>query len=223
MAAIAGRAWVLSSPKRRLIVPKHGAIRNRRFEISLSNRFPEGRRGRLRTAFDHGAERGAFSPVGRCRVDLVDKALLVAAREGLVSRRGGRPIGHQGRRSTGHQRGIDDRRFRLFQRQPVTLDLATDTPPFTSALRNRQGGSAREQDRGIAALRPRRRIATNDPRSIRPSILPGTAADPIRAHASRKNRAIRTHPAKPAKTRPHSAARKNHASQSCRGLRLYHH
>ncbi|MCY4239712.1 MAG: hypothetical protein OXC93_15425, partial [Rhodospirillaceae bacterium] len=74
-AAIAGRAWVLSSPKRRLIVPE---------------RFPEGRRGRLRTAFDHGAERGAFSPVGRCRVDLVDKALLVAAREGLVSRRGGR-------------------------------------------------------------------------------------------------------------------------------------
>ena len=98
MAAIASRAWVLSSPKRRLIVPEHGAIRNRRFEISLSNRFPEGRRGRLRTAFDHGTKRGAFSPVGRCRVDLVDKALLVAAREGLASRRGGRPIGHQGRR-----------------------------------------------------------------------------------------------------------------------------
>ena len=69
---MARRACVLASPKRRLIVPKHGATRNPRFAISLSKRFPEGRRDRLRTAFDQGAERGT---VGRPRVNLVDKAL----------------------------------------------------------------------------------------------------------------------------------------------------
>ncbi len=49
MAAIAGRACVLASPKqrarcspkRRFIVPKHCPVRNRRLGISLSKRFPE--------------------------------------------------------------------------------------------------------------------------------------------------------------------------------------
>jgi len=127
MAATASWACVLSSPKyrarcspkRRFIVPKHCSIRNRRFEIGLSKRFSE-----------------ALEPAiaGRLAHDAVS-----ARSAGTLSARPCNPAWMSIPSSPVAHR---DRRFGLRPRpliwRQTSAGSASNTPPFTGALRNRR-------------------------------------------------------------------------------------
>jgi len=110
---------VPAGPKRRFIVPKHCPIRNRRFEIDLSKRFSEA----LEPAI---AGRLAHDAVSARSAGTLSARLCNPAWMSIPSS----PVAHR------------DRRFGLRLRPSIwrqtSAGSASNTPPFTGALRNRR-------------------------------------------------------------------------------------